>query len=189
MADDLEKTAHADGATVEPPHHVAPRRRRGGYRFSQGCECCCGLGCLRVLVVIIAAAIVLTGLTIAIFCIVINPHELKFHVTDTSLTTNKTLGFKLLLNVTVRNPNKRIGIHIEFSPDYYAYYGGESLGGGIGQLGWGLSYLPPRAGSAAHEKGWLLFEGRRTVSFGSRAVKRLNKRKSDGVSRLLLRSG
>ncbi|PON97411.1 Late embryogenesis abundant protein [Trema orientale] len=157
----------------QKPYH--PGRRGAGSKY-------CG-GCLRVLFLVAVAAIVLTGLAITIFCIIMNPHQMKFHVTNASLSrfdyvaANQTLNFKLLLNATIRNPNKRIGIHFEYSTDHYAYYDGEFLGVG----GTGLSfYLPPGAVSTA-EYGWALFEGSRTVSFDSREVKRFNKRKSDGV--------
>ena len=44
-----------------------------------------------------------------------------------------------------------------------------------------LSYLSLGADYNAAEAGWMLFEGRKTVSFDSREIKRFNKWKSDGV--------
>jgi hypothetical protein len=60
----------------------------------------------------------LSSTSIAIFLIVItySPSDIKFHVTDASLTkfnltNNNTLDYKLEANITSRNPNKNVIVY------------------------------------------------------------------------------
>ncbi|KAK7380090.1 hypothetical protein VNO78_32490 [Psophocarpus tetragonolobus] len=55
-------------------------------------------------------------LSIIIFWIIISPSNIKFHVTDASLTqfnltTDNTLYYNLRVNITVRNPNNNILVY------------------------------------------------------------------------------
>ncbi|MCI32639.1 protein YLS9-like, partial [Trifolium medium] len=60
----------------------------------------------------------LSSTSIAIFLLVItySPSDIKFHVTDASLTkfnltNNNTLDYKLEANITSRNPNKNVIVY------------------------------------------------------------------------------
>ncbi|ONH96186.1 hypothetical protein PRUPE_7G112000 [Prunus persica] len=68
-------------------------------------------------------AFILFIVAIIIFWLIFQPQELKFTVTDASLTqfnltntsitntTNNTLYYNLALNVSIRNPNKKVGVY------------------------------------------------------------------------------
>ncbi|KAF4402804.1 hypothetical protein G4B88_010256 [Cannabis sativa] len=192
MKDDQEKQT----TTSNSPDPQPICRQNSVYRPGRGAnsECCsrCCCSCLRLLFLILVVAIVLTGLAITISCIIINPHQMKFHVAHAAFTkfdyvsAKKTLHFKLTLNVTIRNPNKRIGIHSDSSTDtnICAYYDDKFLGVGLSNL---LSlYLPPGA-SSPFDYSWVSFEGMKTVSFDSGEMKRFNRRKSDGIFPLFIK--
>ncbi|KAK7378845.1 hypothetical protein VNO80_04293 [Phaseolus coccineus] len=88
------------------------RPGRGG-----GCGCCCG--CLFSLIFkIILAVIIIVGIAAFLFWLIVRPNVVKVHVTDATLTefnyTNNTLRYDLALNITVRNPNKRLGIYYDY---------------------------------------------------------------------------
>ncbi|XWS56058.1 hypothetical protein CRYUN_Cryun09bG0054200 [Craigia yunnanensis] len=109
-----EKQAHLNGAYYGPSIPPATRNYHRHGRGGCGCGCCL----LKLLVKIIIAAVVVIGLAVLIFWLIFRPNRVKFHVTDVSLTefnltTNNTLHYNLAVNMTVRNPNKRIGIHYD----------------------------------------------------------------------------
>lgn len=62
-----------------------------------------------------------------IFWLIFRPNEVKFNVTDASLTqfnfinTTDTLQYNLSLNITLRNSNKNIGVHYD-RIEAFAYY-------------------------------------------------------------------
>ncbi|XP_062020800.1 NDR1/HIN1-like protein 10 [Rosa rugosa] len=61
--------------------------------------------------------IICFSLSFLIFWLIFLPQEPKFTITDASLTqfnfnkTNNTLNYNLAINITIRNPNKRVGIY------------------------------------------------------------------------------
>ncbi|PRQ23157.1 hypothetical protein RchiOBHm_Chr6g0258251 [Rosa chinensis] len=61
--------------------------------------------------------IICFSLSFLIFWLIFLPQEPKFKVTNASLTqfnfnnTNNTLNYNLAINITIRNPNKRVGIY------------------------------------------------------------------------------
>ncbi|XP_010059131.2 NDR1/HIN1-like protein 10 [Eucalyptus grandis] len=84
----------------------------------QGPDCCCGL--LKLLFEIILAVLISIGIAALIFWLIFRPVNLvKFHVTEAeltrfNLTTNKSvLNYNLKLNLTIRNPNKKIGVYYD----------------------------------------------------------------------------
>ncbi|XP_059668659.1 NDR1/HIN1-like protein 3 [Cornus florida] len=115
------KQPHLNGAyygpSIPPPTKTYHRPGRGG----PGCGICsCLCSCLCSLIFQILCTIVLIiGVTIFIVWLIFRPNEVKFHVTDATLTqfnhstTANTLYYNLSLNMTVRNPNKRIGIYYD----------------------------------------------------------------------------
>uniref|UniRef100_A0A2P2MTK6 Late embryogenesis abundant protein LEA-2 subgroup domain-containing protein n=1 Tax=Rhizophora mucronata TaxID=61149 RepID=A0A2P2MTK6_RHIMU len=108
-----EKQPHLNGAyygpAIPPPNNYHHHGRRSG---------CCGCCLFNFLFKLIITVIVIIGIAILVLWLVFRPNKLKFHVTDATLTqfnftTNNKLQYNLALNITVRNPNKRIGIYYD----------------------------------------------------------------------------
>jgi hypothetical protein len=109
-----EKQPHLNGAYYGPSVPPPPSRsyRRGGL-------CCC------LILEVIFQLIFVAGLAVLAFWLIFRPSRVEFHVTDASLTqinsiTNNNnnnnvsmLYYNLALNVTIRNPNEKIGIYYE----------------------------------------------------------------------------
>lgn len=98
----------------------------------QGPDCCCGL--LKLLFEIILAVLISIGIAALIFWLIFRPVNLvKFHVTEAeltrfNLTTNKSvLNYNLKLNLTIRNPNKKIGVYYD-RLEARAFYDDQRLG-------------------------------------------------------------
>jgi hypothetical protein len=119
------------GPSIPPPRKAYHRHGRG----SGGCGCCgCLFGCLcdcifGLIFKIIFTILIIVGLAALIVWLILRPNNLKFHVTDASLTqfnftTNQTLNYNMALNITVRNPNKRIGIYYD-TIQANSYYEGQ----------------------------------------------------------------
>ncbi|XP_075639052.1 NDR1/HIN1-like protein 10 [Castanea sativa] len=66
---------------------------------------------------LIYIAFLLCFIAVFIFWLIFRPKEVEFHVTDATLTqfyfntTDNTLYYNLSANITLRNPNKRVGIN------------------------------------------------------------------------------
>uniref|UniRef100_A0A5B6ZC98 Late embryogenesis abundant protein LEA-2 subgroup domain-containing protein n=1 Tax=Davidia involucrata TaxID=16924 RepID=A0A5B6ZC98_DAVIN len=130
MAD--AKQSHLNGAYYGPsipPTKTYHRPGRGGGLGS----CCCGCLCsciFNLIFQIVLTVVVILGIAIFVFWLIFRPNKVKFHVTDASLTefnhstTTNTLSYNLALNMTVRNPNKRIGIYYD-RIEARAFYEGE----------------------------------------------------------------
>ena len=111
-----EKQAHLNGAyygpSVLPTHQSYHRPGRRGFG---GGGCCCCL--FSFLFKLIFSIVVTIGLAILIFWLVVRPQNIKVHVTEATLTrwnyTNNTLNYDLALNISIRNPNKRIGVYYD----------------------------------------------------------------------------
>ncbi|KAE8729285.1 Protein YLS9 [Hibiscus syriacus] len=108
-----EKQAHLNGAYYGPS--VPPAANYNRPSCSSGCGCGCCL--LKLLLKIIISLVVIIGLAVLIFWLIFRPNEVKFHVTNVRLNEfnldNQTLRYDLAVNITVRNPNRRIGIHYD----------------------------------------------------------------------------
>ena len=105
------------GPSVPPPRQAYHRPGRG-----RGCGC----GCLGCLLKFIVSLVVIVGLAVLIFWLIFRPTHLKFYATEASLTqfnftSNNTLQYNLALNITARNPNKKIGVYYD-SIEVRAYY-------------------------------------------------------------------
>ncbi|XP_022144729.1 NDR1/HIN1-like protein 10 [Momordica charantia] len=98
------------GPAVPPPSQTYHRH---GHGHRRGCGCFHFTTFLKILVTII----ILAGLAVLIIWLVFRPNKVKFHVTDTKLTqfnlTDNQLRYNLALNLTVRNPNNRIGVYYD----------------------------------------------------------------------------
>jgi hypothetical protein len=94
----------------------------------------CLCGCIFNCVFKILFSVLLTaGLILFLLWLAFRPTRVKFHVTDAALTqfnlnttnaTGSTLYYNLDLNLTIRNPNKHIGIYYD-RIEARAFYGGQ----------------------------------------------------------------
>ncbi|CAI9271608.1 unnamed protein product [Lactuca saligna] len=133
----MSSDSHLNGAyygpSIPPPSKKSRsynRHGRGGGScnpFSWCCSCLCG--CIFNLIFqILITILVLLGIAVLVFWLIFRPNAPKFHVNDATLTQftlssdNNTLYYNLAVNMTFRNPNKRIGIYydkIEANAEYY----------------------------------------------------------------------
>ena len=103
-----------------------PQLNTTNYRRpSRGTRCCCCLfGLIWKLLIFI---IILVLLIILVSYIILQPRSFKFHVTQANLTkfdyVNSTLRYNLVLNFTVRNPNKKLGIYFDKAEGNALYQG------------------------------------------------------------------
>ncbi|KAL3532157.1 hypothetical protein ACH5RR_005678 [Cinchona calisaya] len=121
------------GPSIPPPSKSYHRPGRGGGSSCNPFSCCCGCLCnclLSCLFQILCTIVVVLGAIILVLWLVFRPSKVKFYATDASLTqfdlstTNNTLYYNLALNMTIRNPNKRIGIYYD-SIEARAFYQGQ----------------------------------------------------------------
>ncbi|KAK2632459.1 hypothetical protein EUGRSUZ_L01524 [Eucalyptus grandis] len=125
-----EKQAHLNsayyGPAVPPKQHSYLRPSRSG-----GCACGCGFCLLKLIFNIVLTVVITIGLLALLFWLIFPPNLVKFHVTNTELTqfnftATNTLSYNLKLNLTIRNPNCRIGIYYD-RIEVQALYGGQRL--------------------------------------------------------------
>ena len=109
------------GPSIPPPaksYHRPGRRGGGGGFFGScfGCLCSC---LFNLIFQIVCTILVVVAVAVVIFWLIFRPNPVKFYVTEASLTqfdlssTNNTLYYDLALYMTIRNPNKRIGIYYD----------------------------------------------------------------------------
>ncbi|KAJ7976203.1 Late embryogenesis abundant protein [Quillaja saponaria] len=106
------------GPSIPPPPAPKQTYHRPGRGGGIGCCCGCLFNCLLSLICkLIFTVVVIIGIAVLIVWLIFRPNKVKFHVTEATLTqfnyTNNTLRYDLALNMTVRNPNKRIGIYYD----------------------------------------------------------------------------
>ncbi|XP_073037206.1 NDR1/HIN1-like protein 2 [Primulina eburnea] len=119
MAD--TKQPHLNGAyygpSIPPPSKSYHRPGRGG-------SCCCNpfsclLNCLCTCVCqILCAILVVVGIVVLVCWLIFRPNEVKFYASGASLTqfnldNNTMLQYNLAVNLTIRNPNRRIGVYYD----------------------------------------------------------------------------
>jgi hypothetical protein len=165
-----EKQSHLNGAyygpAVPPPTQSYHRHGRG-----RGCGCC---ACLLKLIV---SFVIIIGLAALIFWLIFRPTTIKFYVTDASLTEfnlngNNTLQYNLALNITVRNPNKKIGIYYD-TIEARAYYDDQRLD---------TEYLTPfYQGHKTTSSLNAVFVGQQLVLPGTDELSQLNAEKTAGL--------
>ncbi|KAK1299987.1 hypothetical protein QJS10_CPB13g01471 [Acorus calamus] len=107
-----------------------PNRRRRHH-----CGPCCG--CLLCsLFMILLTVIVLIGIAVLVLWLVVRPNKIKVYVTDANLskfdlsnstTNSNSLNYNLSMVITIRNPNRRVGIYYDFV-EGRAFYDGERIG-------------------------------------------------------------
>ncbi|XP_062167514.1 NDR1/HIN1-like protein 3 [Alnus glutinosa] len=168
-----EKQSHLNGAyygpAVPPPTQSYHRHGRG-----RGCGCCCLFGFLLKLVV---SLVVIIGLAALIFWLIFRPTNVKFYVTDASLTEftftgNNTLQYNLAVNITVRNPNRKIGVYYD-TIEANAYYEDQRFGT--------KSLTPFYQGHKTTSYLNTAFEGQQLVLLGTDELSQFNAEKTAGV--------
>ncbi|KAJ4978930.1 hypothetical protein NE237_009710 [Protea cynaroides] len=114
------KQPYLNGAYYGPP--IPPQNYHRPGRGSSCCGPCCLLSCLFK---IIFTIVVIVGIIMLVAWLVLRPSKIKFYVVDASLTefnlTGNNLSYDLAVNITVRNPNKRIGVYYD-NIEARAYY-------------------------------------------------------------------
>ncbi|XP_022132509.1 NDR1/HIN1-like protein 3 [Momordica charantia] len=172
------------GPSIPPPAKTYHRHGRGG---GCGCGCCGCLGCLfncccgcifNLICQIIITLVIVVGIAVLLLWLIFRPNLLKFHATDASLTqfnfttTNNNLHYNLAINITVRNPNRRIGIYYD-DIEADAYYQAQRFGTvNLSQFYQGhknTSLLSPS------------FVGQKIVLLGTDGVSSFNSEKSSGI--------
>ncbi|KAL4312185.1 hypothetical protein GQ457_01G015040 [Hibiscus cannabinus] len=175
-----DKQTHLNGAYYGPS---IPPPTRHYHRPGRGSGCGCGCCLLRCLFNIIITAVVVIGLVGFLFWLAFRPNRVKFHVTDVqltefNLTANNTLHYNLVVNMTVRNPNRRIGIYYD-RIEARAYYEDQRINTQtltpFYQGHKNTSFLNP------------VFEGQQFVRLGARETSKYNEERTNGVYRIDLK--
>ncbi|CAL5207455.1 unnamed protein product [Lathyrus oleraceus] len=172
------------GPSIPPPQ---PHRRHRNDSSCGFCSCLCGCfrgccGCIFNCILSIICKILTTILIIAVilgflFWLIVRPNVVNFTVTDASLTrfnftNNNTLHYDLAVNITIRNPNRRIGIYYD-NVETLAFYkdvmfGNQTLGGFF-QHHKSTNFLNP------------VFKGEQVIPLSSDQVSEFDKEKESGV--------
>ncbi|XP_021892541.1 NDR1/HIN1-like protein 10 [Carica papaya] len=111
-----DKQPGLNGAYYGPPIPPPKTYHSHGRGSGCGCGCCC---LFTLLIKIVVSIVFLLGLAALIVWLIFRPiNKVKFHVTDVSLTqfnltNSNTIHYDLALNISVRNPNKKIAVHYD----------------------------------------------------------------------------
>lgn len=170
-----EKQSHSNGAYYGPS--VPPPKQYYRHKVSDDEGCGCLLSYLFNFILTVA---LFAGLAVLVFWLIFHPNKVTFHVTDASLTqfnlnTNNmssTLSYNLAVHITIRNPNKKIGIYYD-SIEARAYFEDQMFGS--------ATLTPFYQG---HKNTTVLspvLEGQQEVLFGADELSKLNSEKSAGV--------
>lgn len=127
-----DQNTHLNGAYYGPSIPPPTKKTRSYHRHSHGSSCnplSCLCGCIfNLFCQILITILVALGIAVLVLWLVYRPNAPKFHVNEATLTeftlspNNNTLYYNLAVNMTFRNPNKRIGIYfdkVEARPEYY----------------------------------------------------------------------
>ncbi|OIW21793.1 hypothetical protein TanjilG_10909 [Lupinus angustifolius] len=167
------------GPAIPPPPRYYHRSDDQGCC----CNCLCGLtrcccGCIfSIICKILTFVLVLVIIAAVIIWFIVRPNVLKFYVTETNLTefnygNNGILDYNLGLNVSIRNPNSRLGVYYDDIEATALYedvkFGSQSLEPFF-QHKKSTRYVGP------------VFKGQQAMSLGEKQVSKLNKDKDSGV--------
>ncbi|GMY25362.1 Protein YLS9 [Fagus crenata] len=170
-----EKQPQLNGAYYGPS--VPPKSSQSYHRHGRGrgCGCC---GCLLCfLLKFIISLVVIVGLAILIFWLIFRPNKVNFYVNEASLTQfnfteNNNLQYNLALNITVRNPNKKIGIYYD-KIEARAYYEDQRFDTKL--------LTPFYQGHKTTSELNPVFQGQKVVLLGTDELSEFNTEKSAGV--------
>jgi hypothetical protein len=174
------------GPSIPPPQQKPYRRHHNddGCGF---CSCLCGCfrgccGCifnciLSIICKILTTIIIIIVILGFLFWLIVRPNVVNFTVTDASLTqfnftNNNTLHYDLAVNITIRNPNRRVGIYYDNIETLALYkdvrFGSQTLGQFF-QHHKNTSFLNPN------------FKGQQVLPLNSDQISEFDKEKKDGV--------
>ncbi|KAL7619044.1 NDR1/HIN1-like protein 3 [Lactuca sativa] len=129
---------HLNGAFYGPPiqpktkSYYRPGRGGGGGPSCNPLTCCCSCICsciFNLICQILITVAIFLAVVGVIFWFIFRPNVPKFHVADATLTrftlspTNNTLYYNLAVNMTFRNPNRRLGIYYDKIEANAMYHG------------------------------------------------------------------
>ncbi|KAL3715999.1 hypothetical protein ACJRO7_007719 [Eucalyptus globulus] len=156
---------------MPPKQHSYLRPSRSG-----GCGCGCGFCLLKLIFNIILTVVITIGLLALLFWLIFPPNLVKFHITDTELTQfNFTATNTLSYNLTIRNPNCRIGIYYD-RIEVQALYGGQRLAS---------DYLTPfYQGNKNTTTLSAAFQGQQLVVLGTSEQSDFNSEKATGLGKI-----
>ncbi|KAJ3707636.1 hypothetical protein LUZ61_011341 [Rhynchospora tenuis] len=120
------KQPQLNGAYYGPA--IPPQRNYRSVGRSSGCGPCC-LFCT--LFKFILSIVILLGIVVLVLWLVLRPNEIKVHATSASLKqftlSNGSLDYDLDVNISIRNPNRRIGLYYDYI-EAQAYYDDSRFG-------------------------------------------------------------
>lgn len=177
---------HLNGAYYGPS--IPPKKTKSYHRPGRGggggcnpltCCCSCICGCIFNLIcqilITIAVFLAIIGL---IFWFIFRPNVPKFHVADATLTrftlspTNNTLYYNLSVNMTFRNPNRRLGIYYDKIEANALYHGQRFSTAEVESF-----YL----GHKKENDVSAVFKGEQVVVLGDRQKSKYDSENGDGV--------
>ncbi|XP_061359454.1 NDR1/HIN1-like protein 3 [Gastrolobium bilobum] len=178
-----DKQAQLNGAyygpSIPPPtkkSYHRPGRGGGGGCFS----CCCGciFNCIfGIICKLLTTIIIMVAIAAFLFWLIVRPNVVRFYVTDATLTqfnftNNNTLHYNLALNITIRNPNKRVGIYYDYIEARALYqdvrFDSQTLG----------TFFQHHKNTSVLNTA---FKGQQVMILGTDQTSELNKDKSSGV--------
>ncbi|CAN4109465.1 unnamed protein product [Withania somnifera] len=163
------------GPSIPPPTKTYHRSR--GSSSCNPCSCLFNCLCTCICQIIFTLVIIL-GVAALVLWLILRPNKVKFYVTDATLTqfdwstTNNTLHYDLALNMTIRNPNKRVGIYYD-SIEARAMYQGQRFS----SQNLDPFYQGHKNTSTLHP----VFKGQNFVLLGDREKSNYNNEKNSGV--------
>lgn len=168
------------GPSIPPPSKSYHRPGRGGggcccNPFSCCCSCIANCIC-TCLCQIIFTILIIVGIIVLVLWLIFRPNTVKFHATDASLTefnyNNNTLHYNLALNLTIRNPNRRIGIYYD-RIEARALYEGQRFDS--------VQLTPFYQGHKSTNSLRAEFRGQRVVLLGNREISNYNEDRNSGM--------
>ncbi|KAL2503132.1 NDR1/HIN1-like 2 [Forsythia ovata] len=168
------------GPSIPPPSKSYHRPGRGG----SGCccnpfSCCCSCiaNCICTCICqIVFTILVIVGIIVLVCWLIFRPNTIKFYATDASLTefnfNNNTLHYNLALNLTIRNPNKRIGIYYD-RIEARAFYEGQRFDS--------VTLQPFYQGHKSTHSLKAEFKGQNVVLLGNKELSNYNNNKNSGM--------
>lgn len=166
--------AHLNGAYYGPP--IPPSRSYHSHGRSS--SCCCGPCCLlSAILKFIVSLVIIVGIIVLVLWLVLRPARIKVHVdqarlTRFNLTDNNLLHYNLSLDISVRNPNRRVGIYYD-RLEARAFFNGQRFHS---------AFLPTFY--QGHKNTTMLypsFNGEQMLVLSSGDVNEFNKQRDDGL--------
>ncbi|XP_031472765.1 NDR1/HIN1-like protein 3 [Nymphaea colorata] len=124
------KEGHLPGGYAGTPQGTRPLPP---YRRPHRGRACCGICLLlKVLIKIIVAIVIVLAIAALVVWLVLRPTNLVFYaenayVTSFNLTNAGILTYDLKMDMSLRNPNKKVGVYYE-DVEVLAFYGGQRFG-------------------------------------------------------------